>query len=208
MLKVTEIGFSYGNRNNLFSDISFQVEKSEVLRIKGVNGKGKSTLLKCLLGLLSLDSGDVLLEGQSELDYFRKNTEYLSPEANALFDDMSACENIESWLSLRSLKIDRDSIKDALQLWGFSGDYLLEKMPVSQFSTGMKRRLAMARVSLSSTKLWLLDEPLYGLDKQGVEQFQELLVKHTSNGGAAIIISHDESIFRDNKAFTYKELEL
>ena len=143
MLNVDKLSFSYGSHRRLLKNISFQLNPSEIIRLKGSNGKGKSTLIKCLLGLLSLDSGEVSLNDQYDLNYFRLNSEYLAPEENALFNDLSALENLRVWSELNGQAIDKSALVEALANWGFKGNFLVENLPVSKFSTGMKRRLAL-----------------------------------------------------------------
>ena len=208
MLKVEKLNFSYGSYRKLLNEISFDMSPQEIIRLKGSNGKGKSTLIKCLLGLLTIDDGEISLDGQVDLSYFRYNSEYLAPEENALFSDLAAMENLNAWCSLTEVKTTHDQMINALGHWGFKGEFLVENLPVSKFSTGMKRRLALVRLSLSSSKLWLLDEPLYGLDVDGVKKFKSLLKDHINDGGMAIIISHDESIFTDSKSLPVRTIEL
>ena len=208
MLNVDKLSFSYGSHKRLLRDISFQLNPSEIIRLKGSNGKGKSTLIKCLLGLLSIDSGEVCLNERYDLNYFRLNSEYLAPEENALFNDLSALENLRVWSELNGQTFDKPALIKGLSDWGFKGDFLVENLPVSKFSTGMKRRLALVRLSLSSAKLWLLDEPLYGLDIAGVNQFAALLDTHLKSGGMAVIISHDESIFTSSQNLPTRTIEL
>ena len=102
------------------------------------------------------------------------------------------------WSELNGQTFDKPALIKGLSDWGFKGDFLVENLPVSKFSTGMKRRLALVRLSLSSAA-WLLDEPLYGLDIAGVNQFEALLDTHLKSGGMAVIISHDESIFTSSQ---------
>jgi len=68
-------------------------------------------------------------------------------------------------------------------------------LEVGKFSTGMKRRLALARLSLSQTKIWLLDEPLFGLDQKAIEVLIDSLQQHRDAGGAVLMISHDLAPF-------------
>ena len=208
MLEVKDISFAYGNHRPLFKDLSFTLNRGEILRITGSNGKGKSTLMKCLLGLLTADKGEVLFDGDLDLYNLRANTEYIAPETNAHFEDLSATENIETWTSLKGLTHSTAHTETQLADWGFRDQYLIKKLPVEKFSTGMKRRLAIVRISLSESPLWFLDEPIYGLDKEGVSKFTNLLQKHVNNGGMALMISHDESIFSLAPKINVQEMEL
>jgi heme ABC exporter ATP-binding subunit CcmA len=209
MLEVKNMAFSFESHPPLFKDLSFNLPQGQILRLAGGNGKGKSTLLKCLLGLLQSDQGSVILNGNEDLGYFKENVEYLPAESNAHFEDLSAIENIKMWVQLKSGNFNHEDAVESLNKWGFTGNYLIEQLPVSKFSTGMKRRLAMVRVSLFSSKLWILDEPLYGLDKDGIDKFQSMLKTHLKNGGSTLIVSHDESIFKDGLSNeSYSEINL
>lgn len=208
MLIVSNLMFSYNNKRPIFSNVSFTLEAGQMMRIKGSNGKGKSTLLKVLLGLLASDDGTITLDATDDLDYFRSNCEYLSAENNALFEDMTAHENLTNWINLRSRNISSESIEITLEKWGFKDKYLTQQLPVGKFSTGMKRRLAMARVELSAAKLWFLDEPLYGLDTSGAALFKGMLNQHSANGGLSIIVNHEEGFFKEGFSGEFSTLEL
>lgn len=97
------------------------------------------------------------------------------------------------WMGSPSIKKTAD---DFLKEWGLSKIHLAQ-MPVEKFSTGMKRRLGLARIQLSQRKCLLLDEPLNGLDTQGVALFRAMLEKHRSTNGSAIVVSHETHAIRD-----------
>ena len=161
----------------------------------GPNGKGKSTLLKVLVGLLEADSGVVCFDGSSDLDSFREKTEYLAAEENALIEEFSALYNVQTWLKLRGKSLSEVAISEELRRWNLSGKYLTERMPVGKFSTGMKRRLALCRLSLSPAKLWIVDEPLYGLDTNGVQNLKERMLTFLASEGMILIVSHENMFF-------------
>ena len=198
LLSVENVSFSYEQHAPLFSNLSLELQRGEILRLAGSNGKGKSTFLMCLLGLLKFDNGNISFDGSDYIDDLRINSEYLPAECNGLFEDLSAIENMKFWTELNGSQSNEENIKQSLKNWGFKSSYLIEKLPVSKFSTGMKRRLAMVRVELSSKKLWVLDEPLYGLDTDGIKRFSETLNEHLADEGSALIVSHDETIFQQD----------
>lgn len=194
MIKIEQLEFSYDTRT-IFSDVNFSLRSSEVLQIKGSNGSGKSTLLSVIAGLLPKVSGQVFCFDSigNEVDDHRTFFSYLSAEANGLYLGMDAVDNLIFWSHLRGLHTNKDHVYKRLEQWGLGHSLLRENFPVASFSTGMRRRLGLARTAMSEAKCWLLDEPLYGLDDQGISLFRENIEQHKDLGGMVIIISHDQA---------------
>jgi heme exporter protein A len=190
MLTVKDLTFAFKNRP-LFHNISFEVGSGMLLRLAGAHGSGKSTLLSLISGLMSGATGSIKFEGP---DDFRSWTSWIAPDANGLTPTLPATKNIGFWMELRQIPTDPDLIHETLNRWGLTGEWIQSSLPVSKFSTGMKRRLALVRLELEGTKLWLLDEPLFGLDDAACKQFRETLRKHLSAGGAAVVVTHDERV--------------
>ena len=109
----------------------------------------------------------------------------------------SALANLRVWGQFADRKLSEQELYDELKVWNLAHPFFSTQLPVARFSTGMKRRLALARVALSPKKLWLLDEPLFGLDSEAVNVFTKRLGQHIAAGGSAIVVSHDERIHRD-----------
>lgn len=197
MLEVTHLSFSFGKRF-IFKDISFSLKKESILHIHGPNGSGKTTLISVLIGLFPPTAGNISFDPSHNPS---KNNpkflfEYLGSENNALFENLNAIDNLLFWSRFKSDKTDEKKILCELKEWGFKNTYILYDYSINRFSTGMKRKLALARVSLSESPLWILDEPLYGLDENSIELFRSRLKIHISNGGSVIIVSHDLSCFK------------
>jgi heme exporter protein A len=190
MLNVQDLSFSFKNRP-LFRGLSFSVTAGTLTRIAGPNGSGKSTLLGLMTGLISGASGSITF---ADHDDFRSWTSWIAADANGLIPSLSAVANIRFWLELRQPAADLEKIHTVLTNWGLQGDWVQTRLPVSKFSTGMRRRLALARLELEGSKLWLLDEPLFGLDDDACKKFRETLKSHISRGGAAVLVTHDERI--------------
>jgi heme exporter protein A len=190
MLRVNHLTFSFKNRP-LFDGLSFHVSAGQLVRIAGPNGAGKSTLMGLILGLLSGYTGHIEFAGD---DDFRQWTSWIAPDANGLSTDLSAVENLRFWLSLRGRSASPESVAQTLESWGLKGTWIQESLPVGKFSTGMRRRLALARLELEDTRLWLLDEPLFGLDDKACQLFKLALERHARAGRSALIITHDERL--------------
>lgn len=192
MLEVSDLSFGFRFRP-IFSGVSFSVGSGQMLHIQGPNGCGKTTLMSILAGLKQANSGTVRFTANGESAPLCQYAEYLPAEANALYGKMDAMQNLKFWLNLRGQKAKEDVITNALERWDLGHKLVRSQFPIEKFSTGMKRRLALARVELSRTSLWLLDEPLYGLDAKGIETFQQTVKNHIENGGSVLIVSHEVS---------------
>lgn len=194
MLQVKDLSFGFRHRR-LFDAVSFTVSPQELVHLAGPNGAGKSTFMSIVAGLLHPDKGDVSFfpgVGAAEpVEDRRRFAEYLPAEANGLYVKMDATQNLLFWAELRGAKVGKAEIWKELERWNLNHALVRDGFPVEKFSTGMKRRLALARLALSPAPLWLLDEPLYGLDAQAVELFRGLLREHLDKGGLALVVSHD-----------------
>ncbi|WP_141734703.1 heme ABC exporter ATP-binding protein CcmA [Oligoflexus tunisiensis] len=200
MLKIHNLEFRYQFRR-ILQGVSFASTAGEIVHIVGPNGAGKTTLMTILAGLRREHAGSIEYHkapGQI-VDDRRDYIEYLPAEANALYGKMDAITNLRFWQNLRGRKSSDEALVQELALWDLDHPLIRQNFPVERFSTGMKRRLALARVKLSETPCWLLDEPLYGLDTKGIQTFQGMLQTHLQEGGQAWIVSHDTaplSIFK------------
>ena len=193
MLRISKLSFGFRHRP-LFQDVSLTVDRGELVHLVGPNGAGKSTFMSVVAGLLTAEKGavDYIPYGSSEPASDRRTySEYLPAEANGLHVKMDAVTNLRFWTALRGEAASDVAIETALAHWNLDHPLLRHDFAVEKFSTGMKRRLALARLSLSPAPLWLLDEPVYGLDTQAMQVFSSLLGSHMKKGGLALVISHD-----------------
>lgn len=195
MLKIRELKFAF-HQVALFEKLSFDLAPKEVLHLKGANGSGKSTLLSILAGLRTAQEGEIsfFLNGRDVQD-LRTCFAYLSAENNGLYLRMTARENLHFWSSLNEGTVDSKRIDSCLEYWQLSKAWIA-RTPIARFSTGMKRRLGLARIQLSKRLCFLLDEPLNGLDAEGLVLFQNMLRDHISENGSAILVSHEIQAIR------------
>jgi len=195
---VARLRKKFGDRA-ILDDFSLIVRKDENVVVLGKSGAGKSVLIKCIIGLLTPDSGEIKVLGQSvlglkhiELDRIRTKIGFLF-QGNAIYDSMSIRENLEfplrrHWFDLSQQEIDA-MVTEALENVGLL--HTIEMMP-SELSGGMLKRVALARTMILKPEIILYDEPTTGLDPVTARDIDNLIVSlHRKYHTAAIIISHD-----------------
>lgn len=173
----------------LFSGLSFEVASGELLCVRGPNGCGKTTLLRCVTGLTRPDGGAVLWHGepaQTDPERMRAGTAYAG-HLPGLKDDLSADENLEFMLRLRGAGSTPEERREALAAVGLEKR---RRIPARRLSAGQRRRIGLARLALDPAELWVVDEPLTALDDAGQALFIDLLGRHLEAGGLALAATH------------------
>lgn len=198
MVAISHLQKSFGTKQVL-SDLNMQLHKGENLVVLGKSGQGKSVAIKCMVGLLTQDSGslrvfdkevkDLSEEGLREL---RIKTGFLF-QNGALYDSMTVGQNLEFPLT-RVLKLkDRDEIRHRIQevLDGVSLPDAMDKMP-SDLSGGMRKRIGLARTLILNPEIMLYDEPTTGLDPITSREISELMLQMQQKYQmSSVIITHD-----------------
>jgi heme exporter protein A len=173
LLTVDQLSCTRGERV-LFSGLSFKVQSGEVLQILGSNGSGKTSLLRMMAGLLDITDGTI---SRAENDLF-----YLGHRPT-IKETLTVAENLSFTADLMNFKVS----SEVIELLGLTS---LMDTPAQYLSAGQKRRLALATLWMSSTKLWILDEPFTALDRATVHLLEQLFSQHINNGGSIILTSH------------------
>lgn len=193
-LEVKKLQCIRGDRE-LFTDLSFRLDSSQLLMLEGANGSGKTTLLRTLCGLYVQEQGEILWQGTSirKLDeVYRQELLYLG-HLNAIKADLTVLENLRINSVLSNGKARKNvSDDDLMQALETIGLYAFEDFPTRQLSQGQKRRVALARLLVNQSKLWILDEPFVALDVAAVHLLQTIIAKHVDNGGMVILTTHQE----------------
>lgn len=200
-VEVTNVSKKYKDRM-LVDNVSFEVKKGEILGIVGLNGSGKTVLLKCICGLMEYSSGTIKVNDK----IIGKQCEYPKSmgviiETPGFLPYHSGIKNLEYLASLRK-KISKQDIKDVLVKVGLGGE---EKKLVAKYSLGMKQRLGIAQAIMEDPEFLILDEPMNGLDKEGIEDVRKLLLEMKAEGKTMIITSHNEE---DIKVLCDKVIEM
>ncbi len=169
-LKATDLACRRGERL-LFAALSLDLKGGQALQVAGPNGTGKSSLIRILAGLLRPFEGEVTREGMIGL----------LDEKPALDEHLPLGKALAFWTAL-----DGGAVETLFRL---GLDNLLD-VPVRYLSTGQRKRAALARLIGQRAPVWLLDEPLNGLDRDAVTRCEELVADHCNAGGIALIASH------------------
>ncbi|HEB59299.1 MAG TPA: cytochrome c biogenesis heme-transporting ATPase CcmA [Gammaproteobacteria bacterium] len=195
-LTVSGLGCERGDRR-LFAEVAFHLEPGEVLRVEGANGSGKTTLLRTLCGLRQADEGDILWNGEpigQVRPEFNAELTYIG-HLPGIKADLSPLENLAVDCALHRARDDADAMAalDRVGLFGF------EDLPARTLSAGQRRRVALARLFLMDTRLWVLDEPFTALDVRGVAMLAECIDTHIARGGMVIFTTHQDIAFTHSR---------
>jgi heme exporter protein A len=175
----------------LFKNLSVALNAGGLLYVRGANGSGKSSLLKLLCGLLTPEAGSVHWCGGNinhEPEVYQSNLTYIG-HLNGLKDDLSALENLSFTTGISGKHITEREVLAALQAIGI---VRYAHVAVSELSQGQKKRVALARLWLTTCPLWILDEPFAALDAAAIATLATLLTQHLADGGMAVITSHQD----------------
>ena len=186
VLEVKNICKSFGNKKVL-NDVSFSVNDGEILGFIGPNGAGKTTTIKIILGLQSLDSGEVIINGYNVATDFSKAIEKVGAivENPDSYMYLSGRKNLELITNMYD-NIPKERIDEVVKLVGLE-NRINDK--VSKYSLGMRQRLGIAIALLNKPNLLILDEPTNGLDPEGIKELRDLLKNLAKKEKTSILIS-------------------
>ena len=172
----------------LFRDLEFSLDAGQVLQVKGGNGSGKTTLLRIICGLNDGYQGELYWQGNAlteHWDDFHAGLLYIGHRV-AVNHVLTPLENLRWSCRLHDPAAD-DGICGALAEMGLAG---YEDSPCYSLSAGQQQRVSLARLLLSSARLWILDEPFTTLDIDGVALLEHLVARRAQDGGAVLITTH------------------
>ena len=188
-LSVEKVHVWRGDRHVL-KGVSLTLHPRQLLHIRGLNGTGKTTLLRVACGLLRPEAGRVSWLGQP---ISRVRSEYHAALAYAshepaLKGDLTALENLHFAVGLKR-RVTTGELRDSLARTGVA---VCADLPARVLSAGQRRRVSLARILAMSASLWLLDEPFTNLDGAGTDLTLGLLQSHVQRGGSALVVAHQD----------------
>ncbi|MFO7888272.1 MAG: ABC transporter ATP-binding protein [Eubacteriales bacterium] len=190
MLEINNLK-KYFNNTKAVDNISFKVEKGDILGLLGPNGAGKSTTISIISTLLKADEGSVLYKGldiEKEPKKIQKELGFV-PQEIALYPSLSGYDNLKFWGKVYGLKGDKlkEKIEEVSQIIGI--DKRL-KDKVEEYSGGMKRRLNIGSALLHNPEIIILDEPTVGIDPQSRNHILDAVKEINKKGSTIIYTSH------------------
>ena len=170
-------------------DVSLQADKGSICGIIGRNGSGKTVLFKCICGFLQTDRGEIQIEGKAVgRDKSTLSNLGIIIESPGFLRHYSGYKNLGFLMGLNG-KPDREKINDVLDLVGLAEQ---KNKKVGKYSMGMRQRLGIAQAIMEDQNILILDEPMNGLDNQGVEDMRQLLLKLKEKGNTILLASHNQ----------------
>lgn len=166
----------------VLKDVNINIKKNEIYGLIGKNGAGKTTLMKIILGLESATNGSVKIHRESNIKHLNMGALIESP---AFYPYLSAKENLEYYRILKGIK-DTTLVDRLLNLVKLNNT---NNKPYKHFSLGMKQRLGLAFSLLTNPSILILDEPINGLDPEGIKDFRDILLDIQKKNNTTIIIS-------------------
>ncbi len=188
MIEVSRLTKVYG-RHAALRSVSFTVPRGAVLTLLGPNGSGKTTLLRLLATLIRPTAGGGHVAGHDlvgDRDAVRRCIGLVG-HGTQLYDDLTATENLVFAAALAGIACDRAMLASVLAQVGLEAQATLR---VGELSSGMQRRVSLARVMMRQPQVLLLDEPFTGLDQESLKRLDDYLHAFTSEGGSAVVVTH------------------
>ena len=204
MLEVNSI-YLYRNRKQVFNNFSLNLNKSEIIQLEGENGVGKTSLLNMISGLISPDKGFIKIckKNITELGKYKKKKFTYIPDKNCLKENFTVNENLKSWMKMSNLGTNYNTYQKALNTFSLND---IQGSLVKNLSQGQKKKVALTKLLFSESKLWLLDEPLNGIDTKTIMTLKKVLIEHLKQNGSILFSSHVKSNMKLTRRIILKKI--
>lgn len=192
MVEIKNLTKAYGNSEiPAVNDVSISLKSGEIYGFLGSNGAGKSTTIKCLVGIHPFQQGDILINGVSiktnPLEA-KKQIGYVS-DNHAVFERLTGREYVNHIANLYKISPEKmqERCDNLLKIFKLENAF---DRPIKSYSHGMKQKITVIAALVHSPKLWVLDEPLTGLDPQSAYQLKKVMKQHAAAGNTVFFSSH------------------
>ena len=174
-------------QEHVLKNITIEFEPGNIYGLVGKNGSGKTVLFKCMIGLLKPTSGKIFYDNEQlgENMDFAPNTGFII-ETPGFLPQYTGYKNLKYLANIQNIIDDEDIIK-AIELVGLDAK---SKKRVGKYSLGMRQRLGIAQAIMENPQVLILDEPMNGLDQEGIEEVKQLLISLKNQGKTIILASH------------------
>ena len=188
IIKVDNVIKKFGSEIAL-NNVSIEFERGKIYGIVGRNGSGKTVLFKTIIGFLKPTGGRIIVDGKE----IGKDTDFADHigiiiETPGFLSAYSGYKNLEYLASIKN-RIGKNEIKKSMERGGLDPN---SKKKVGKYSLGMRQRLGIAQAIMENPDILILDEPMNGLDNQGVEDVREILLNLREEGKSIILASHNK----------------
>lgn len=188
MIEITNLCKSFKD-TKVLNDITIKIKKGNIIGIIGRNGSGKTVLFKCICGLISPTKGTVKINNKilgKDID--------IPNNIGAIIENPGFLPNYNGFKNLKFLamiknQISNEHIKDTIKLVGLNPD---SKKHVGKYSLGMRQRLGIAQAIMENPDILILDEPMNGLDNEGVKDMRKLFLSLKEQGKTILLASHNK----------------
>lgn len=190
IVQLNEVTGGY-SRKPVLHDLSFEVNKGELVGLIGLNGAGKSTTIKHIIGLMNAHSGEIRINGvtfSEDPETYRKSFTYI-PETPILYEELTLREHLE--LTAMAYGLDKDvfEARSAALLKEFMMEKRLRWFP-AHFSKGMRQKVMIMCAFLVNPSLYIIDEPFVGLDPIGIKSLLEQMTERKEEGASVLMSTH------------------
>lgn len=173
----------------LFQGLEFTLNRGELLLLEGHNGSGKTSLMRAIAGMLTLETGEIFWNDvpvSVQRQEFHGALVWLA-HRTGLKGDLTLIENLRFEGSLR-----RQADVDPASIFERLGISRLKRLPLRSLSAGQQRRVALGRMLMADVPLWLMDEPFTHLDREGRQLVMDLTAEHLASGGMCVMAAHQD----------------
>lgn len=191
VLEVKDLSGGYSYDRPVLHDLSFEVREREIVGLIGLNGAGKSTTIKHILGLMDPIKGKVTINNTSIFDDKKRYRSFFTyiPEMPTLYDQLTLWEHLELTAMAYGVSQEKFTERSSKLLKEFRMENKVKWYP-SHFSKGMRQKVMIMCALLVEPSLYIVDEPFVGLDPIGIQSFLDLMVGMKENGAGVLMSTH------------------